>query len=168
MSRYDGLIIPRSYNEYINKTDPVAMSQALQLSGVLSGAVAAGDNKAVTSNAVNVALASYPEIISNDNGIAYKFPNGFLICTKHISLVPTWSSWGAIYESNEINSGEWPYYFIQNETPVVQASVVGPYGGFVSTVKGTSYKYAGITSILRPVTVNETMYVDIIGIGRWK
>ena len=34
MSRYDGLIIPRSYNEYINKTDPVAMSQALQLSGV--------------------------------------------------------------------------------------------------------------------------------------
>ena len=59
MSRYDGLIIPRSYNEYINKTDPVAMSQALQLSGVLSGAVAAGDNKAVTSNAVNGALANY-------------------------------------------------------------------------------------------------------------
>ena len=59
MSRYDGLIIPRSYNEYINKTDPVAMSQALQLSGVLSGAVAAGDNKAVTSNAVNVALVNY-------------------------------------------------------------------------------------------------------------
>ena len=56
MSRYDGLIIPRSYNEYINKTDPVAMSQALQLSGVLSGAVAAGDNKAVKSSAVYEAL----------------------------------------------------------------------------------------------------------------
>ena len=59
MSRYDGLIIPRSYSEYINKTDAATLSQALQLSGVLSGAVAAGDNKAVTSNAVNVALASY-------------------------------------------------------------------------------------------------------------
>ena len=59
MSRYDGLIIPRSYNEYINKTDPVAMSQALQLSGVLSGAVAAGDNKAVKSSAVYEALAEY-------------------------------------------------------------------------------------------------------------
>ena len=58
MSRYDGLIIPRSYNEYINKTDPVAMSQALQLPGVLSGAVAAGDNKAVKSSAVNSALAN--------------------------------------------------------------------------------------------------------------
>ena len=59
MSRYDGLIIPRSYSEYINKTDAATLQQALQLSGVLSGAVAAGDNKAVTSNAVNNALANY-------------------------------------------------------------------------------------------------------------
>ena len=59
MSRYDGLIIPRSYSEYINKTDAATLQQALQLSGVLSGAVAAGDNKAVTSNAVYNALAEY-------------------------------------------------------------------------------------------------------------
>lgn len=57
MSRYDGLIIPRSYSEYINKTDAATLQQALQLPGVLSEAVAAGDNKAVTSNAVNDALA---------------------------------------------------------------------------------------------------------------
>ena len=30
MSRYDGLIIPRSYNEYINKTDPATLAQALR------------------------------------------------------------------------------------------------------------------------------------------
>lgn len=59
MSRYDGLIIPRSYSEYINKTDAATLQQALQLSGVLSGAVAAGDNKAVKSSAVNAALAKY-------------------------------------------------------------------------------------------------------------
>ena len=59
MSRYDGLIIPRSYSEYINKTDAATLQQALQLSGVLSRAVAAGDNKAVTSNAVYEALAEY-------------------------------------------------------------------------------------------------------------
>ena len=52
MSRYDGLIIPRSYSEYINKTDAATLQQALQLSGVLSGTVAAGDNKAVKSGAV--------------------------------------------------------------------------------------------------------------------
>ena len=56
MSRYDGLIIPRSYSEYINKTDAATLQQALQLSGVLSGAVAAGDNKAVKSSAVNKIL----------------------------------------------------------------------------------------------------------------
>ena len=56
MSRYDGLIIPRSYSEYINKTDAATLQQALQLPGVLSGAVAAGDNKAVKSSAVNAIL----------------------------------------------------------------------------------------------------------------
>ena len=59
MSRYDGLIIPRSYSEYINKTDAATLQQALQLSGVLSNAVAAGDNKAVKSGAVNTALGNY-------------------------------------------------------------------------------------------------------------
>ena len=44
---------------YINKTDADTLQQALQLPGVLSEAVAAGDNKAVTSNAVNGALANY-------------------------------------------------------------------------------------------------------------
>ena len=62
MSRYDGLIIPRSYSEYINKTDAATLQQALQLSGVLYGAVAAGDTKAVTSHAVNGALAEYTAI----------------------------------------------------------------------------------------------------------
>ncbi len=59
MSRYDGLIIPRSYNEYINKSDPLTLAQALQQNNVLSGAVAAGDNKAVKSSAVYEALTNY-------------------------------------------------------------------------------------------------------------
>ena len=62
MSRYDGLIIPRSYSEYINKTDAATLQQALQLSGVLSEAVAADDNKAVKSSAVNNALAELIEV----------------------------------------------------------------------------------------------------------
>ena len=59
MSRYDGLIIPRSYSEYINKTDAATLQQALQLNGVLAQEVAAGNMSAVTSNAVNGALANY-------------------------------------------------------------------------------------------------------------
>ena len=59
MSRYDGLIIPRSYSEYINKTDAATLSQALQLNNVLAQEVAAGNMSAVTSNAVYEALAEY-------------------------------------------------------------------------------------------------------------
>lgn len=57
MSRYDGLIIPRSYSEYLNKTDSATLSQMLQhLTGLWSHAVSAGDNKPVTSDAVYGAL----------------------------------------------------------------------------------------------------------------
>ena len=60
MSRYDGLIIPRSYSEYLNKTDSATLSQMLQhLTGLWSHAVSEGDQKPVTSDAVNVALAEY-------------------------------------------------------------------------------------------------------------
>ena len=81
MSRYDGLIIPRSYSEYINKTDAATLQQALQVPGVLSGAVASGDNKAVTSNAVNAALANYVKYINfegttDDNGLLNLSPIG--------------------------------------------------------------------------------------------
>lgn len=67
MSRYDGLIIPRSYSEYINKTDAATLQQALQLSGVLSGAVAANDNKAVKSSAVKNALTDFYTINKLDS-----------------------------------------------------------------------------------------------------
>ena len=92
MSRYDGLIIPRSYNEYINKTDAATLQQALQLSGVLSGAVADGDNKAVTSNAVNDALANYTVCstgLTPDANIAFSLApinNGkttYYVCNEH-------------------------------------------------------------------------------------
>ena len=84
MSRYDGLIIPRSYSEYINKTDAATLQQALQLSGVLSGAVAAGDNKAVTSNAVNGALANYTV-----NGSSPTFQDVIINGTLNLSVTHT-------------------------------------------------------------------------------
>ena len=76
MSRYDGLIIPRSYSEYINKTDAATLQQALQLSGVLSNTVASGDNKAVRSSAVKSEITKYYPTISKgsvtDNSVTKK------------------------------------------------------------------------------------------------
>jgi hypothetical protein len=52
MSRYDGLIIPRSYSEYINKTDAATLLQALQLSGVMDNTPTADSNHPVKSGGV--------------------------------------------------------------------------------------------------------------------
>ena len=83
MSRYDGLIIPRSYSEYINKTDAATLQQALQLSGVLSGAVAAGDNKAIKSAAVNAALTNYVKNESSPIFQNVKINGNLTLYTSH-------------------------------------------------------------------------------------
>ena len=57
MSRYDGLIIPRSYSEYINKTDAATLLQALQLSGVMDNAPTSGSNHPTKSGGIFAALA---------------------------------------------------------------------------------------------------------------
>ena len=56
MSRYDGLIIPRSYSEYINKTDAATLLQALQLSGVMDAAPTAGSNHPAKSGGIYEAM----------------------------------------------------------------------------------------------------------------
>ena len=73
MSRYDGLIIPRSYSEYLNKTDSATLSQMLQhLTGVWSHAVSAGDQKPVTSDAVNSALTKYVSYSALTNYVSFR------------------------------------------------------------------------------------------------
>lgn len=57
MAKYDGLIIPRSYNEYINKSDPLAVTQALQLTGVMDNAPTAQSTKPAKSGGIFAANA---------------------------------------------------------------------------------------------------------------
>lgn len=70
MSRYDGLIIPRSYNEYINKTDPVAMLQALKLSGVMDNAPTAQSTKPAKSGGIFAANAAIMANSTTLSGVA--------------------------------------------------------------------------------------------------
>ena len=67
MSRYDGLIIPRSYSEYINKTDAATLLQALQLSGVMDNAPTANSNHPAKSSGVYTALAGKQATLTFDN-----------------------------------------------------------------------------------------------------
>lgn len=57
MAKYDGLIIPRSYNDYINKSDPAGVSQALQLTGVMDAAPTAASTKPAKSGGIFAANA---------------------------------------------------------------------------------------------------------------
>lgn len=57
MAKYDGLIIPRSYNDYINKSDPAGVAQALQLTGVMDNAPTAQSTKPVKSGGIFAANA---------------------------------------------------------------------------------------------------------------
>ena len=67
MAKYDGLIIPRSYSEYINKTDAATHQQAHQLSGVLDDAPTEDSVKAVKSGGVFNALAGKQPTLTFDD-----------------------------------------------------------------------------------------------------
>ena len=67
MSRYDGLIIPRSYSEYINKTDAATLAQALQLAGVMDNAPTDGSVNPVKSGGIYNALAGKQDLLTFDN-----------------------------------------------------------------------------------------------------
>ena len=67
MSRYDGLLIPRSYSEYINKTDAATLLQALQLSGVMDNAPTANSNHPTKSGGVYTALAGKQATLTFDD-----------------------------------------------------------------------------------------------------
>lgn len=66
MSRYDGLIIPRSYSEYINKTDAATLSQALQLPNVMDSTPTENSNSPVMSGGIYTALAGKQPTLTFD------------------------------------------------------------------------------------------------------
>ena len=67
MSRYDGLIIPRSYSDYINKTDAATLSQALQLPSVMDSTPTENSNRPVRSGGIYTALANKQDTLTFDD-----------------------------------------------------------------------------------------------------
>ena len=105
MSRYDGLIIPRSYSEYINKTDAATLLQALQQSGVMDAAPIADSNHPTKSGGVYNSLGAIYQGIQYFSGelnaIVNYCKSNFIpgrLCTAR--LEPT--DWTGIYENSVI------------------------------------------------------------------
>ena len=70
MSKYDGLIIPRGYNDYISKTDAATLLNALQLSGVMSNSPTKDSSLPVKSggvwNAIHAIAHNIPRVTPKD------------------------------------------------------------------------------------------------------
>lgn len=69
MSKYDGLIIPRSYSEYINKTDAATLSQALALPGVMDAAPTPGSTKPAQSGGIYTAINDVTIVVPSDDRV---------------------------------------------------------------------------------------------------
>lgn len=65
MAKYDGLIIPRSYSEYLNKTDAATLSQMLDtLGGTMDAVPTAGSQKAARSGGIFDAINIITSVMS--------------------------------------------------------------------------------------------------------
>lgn len=108
-------------------------------------------------------------------GFYYKFSDGTLICVKTVNVYVALNiAWGGIYESPQINLGDWPHAFVSN--PYVSVTVYAPAS---TTAKKLHAFHEGILE-LSPTSVGKTYlcrgvstaannyWIDIIGIGRWK
>ena len=172
MSRYDGLIIPRSYSEYLNKTDSATLSQMLQhLTGLWSHAVSAGDQKPVTSDAVNVALAnlselkqlydyshrpSSPNIIPTSNKLSYMLATSSMTENKPIAE-------GYIINLNWDNAGILTQLFVPSSTGEGRIGIRtrnerGQWSDWQYYIKGSDvfYDYNNFTLIKENTTPNFT------------
>ena len=113
-----------------------------------------------------------PQIITNENGTAYKFQSGLMICTKYKNgTFSVSSAWGNLYESSAISIGDWAEQFIA--TPFVFGSNVSSSernstAGWIEYIKDTTATSAGKFHIVRPTTANQPFTFYFVGIGKWK
>ena len=145
MSRYDGLIIPRSYSEYINKTDAATLLQALQLSGVMDNAPTANSNHPTKSSGVYTAISNITPVNAITNGQ---------------NKPPTSNAVYKYFEATGgINPGQWKTQKLGDHVLLATIKVkkdrdfINPYGGvYFSTGEvltfPTNYTLLGIISAM--------------------
>lgn len=103
---------------------------------------------------------------SNANGNYIKFADGTMICTKRVEYSGAINTaTGALYESANINLGDFPQTFYAIPYVTLSTSIYG----FCSGARSTSLGSVGLANILRTTSLSSTTgYIDVIAIGRWK
>lgn len=109
------------------------------------------------------------QVVENANGTALKFPNGIMICYKDVSFtnVNVTSAWGILYESGELNFGNWPVEF--KATPVTSLDIKTSSGIIIESHFGVTVAKAGAFWACRPNSYTGiSLTASVIGFGRWK
>lgn len=114
-----------------------------------------------------VAESAAPEIVSNANGTAYKFPSGFMICTKKVSdTIAMTTAWGSLFIGT-CNLGSWPVEFTgvptMNVTNLSANSAI-PESFATQPTKSS----AGTIELCRATSATYPINLHIVAYGLWK
>lgn len=163
MSRYDGLIIPRNYSEYINKTDAATLLQALQLSGVMDATPTQNSNHPIKSSGVFAELKKLQTISR------FLFQTG-VVTAGIIPITEGYNDNSNIYlENNKIKFRGDARYLVT--THIVGSTDANTSGRLWYQVKGTNIEsqhisygeYAtGEIAILTQVSSQQELYVNLL------
>ena len=102
----------------------------------------------------------------NEHGEYWKHPDGTLVCCAKKSYVLNMTTpWGSLFESDNIELGEFPHKFIA--PPHVWATSVGS-SAFIEHLAGTTENQWGFTYFARTAAMQSTYSLELLAIGRWK
>lgn len=113
-------------------------------------------------NAINGIIESG----SNANGNYIKYADGLMICFKQVRYGTTSirNTWGAFYESEELDIGNYAQPFIAE--PITFVMPVNTF--YVERISNMNTTSFGSFHATRPVASDIYVTVDCLAIGKWK
>ena len=111
-----------------------------------------------------------PEIITNNSGIAYKFPSGMLVCTGDVKAnFPVTKAWGSLYElATDSTAGSTTFAVPFIAKPFLTATQVANGSGGI--LRDVTFNEQSISRVNWTRTSSGTAFLEYnyIAIGRWK
>ncbi len=108
-----------------------------------------------------------PEVITNENGVAVKFPEGTMFCHKHTSGTASFDAQWYMFWIAYFDLGDYPVPFI--ETPRTSIQYTGLNTQWIGSQSNRTGSHVGTIGILKPNNAKDVnMFFDVIAIGRWK
>ncbi len=111
------------------------------------------------------------EIVSNANGMAWKYPSGVMVCRKTLTISTDLNSaYGALFQTPPIYLGNWAVAFTAMPE-ITGFTLVSPEGVpcYATAIFGGTASYAGNCWLHSPFSWPTYSYTfTVTGIGQWK